>query len=410
MPEMERSFSQFEAEGNRIIFSIIKENNLSAITQQDYCILLFFLVFQYSRTKRGKQEAEQFFNGLYNHIFRSFVDLNIENFKREGIEKDYLDKCSVAVNGPIHALAMKFIMECGPFLIRDLTPILFRNHTSRDFIISDSPIVLYNSFFNNPNGHFLYPFNSTTGLQSPGLQIFWPLNPRLMMILYDNNFYNFDFESKGIVEICSEEDIDALNSLQFFNCSDNILFVDPLQEENIRGLHSKYEELIDKEYYRIDTMTRTKSNGQNTEIIMNGMRDIDYSLILSFMQFNRSAKAIDIARDFTINDFVRQHFKEDDEQIERLFYLGELVVTDEADRILFLEKPKEDLMDLLKRHVSGDWGEVGSEDKCLNDEAVKEGSRIKSVYTLSTGKKIMIITEAANELGHREMTEILKSD
>ncbi len=193
MSETERAFSHFEGEGNRLISNIIKENNLSTLTQDDYCILLFFLVFQYSRTLRGKQEAEQFFNGFHNHIFRSFINLNIENFRREGIEKDYLDKCSVAVNGPIHAFAMKSIMECGPFFIRDLTPILFKNHTSRDFIISDSPIVLYNSFFNNPNGHFLYPFSSTTGLQSPGLQIFWPLNPSLMMVLYDNNFYNFDF-------------------------------------------------------------------------------------------------------------------------------------------------------------------------------------------------------------------------
>lgn len=183
IPETERAFSQFEGEGNRILSNIIKEISLSKISTQDYCIFLFFLVFHYSRTLRGKQEAEQFFNGFSDHIFRSFIELNIENFKKEGIEEDYLEKCSIAVNGPIHPFAMKSIIERGPFLIRDLTPILFKNLTCIDFIIGDSPIVIYNSFFNNPKGHFLYPFNSTTGLQSPGLQIFWPLGPRLMLVL-----------------------------------------------------------------------------------------------------------------------------------------------------------------------------------------------------------------------------------
>ena len=305
---------------------------------------------------------------------------------------------------------MKSAMERGPFWILDLKPILFINGTKRDYIISDSPIVLYNSFFNNPEGHFLFPFSSTTGLQSPGLQIFWPLDAKHMLVLYDSKFYNFGANSMGFAEIHFEEDIDALNSLQFFNCSDNILFVDRLQEENIRLLHSKYELLINKEYHKIDTMKRTKSNGQESEIVINSSRDIDYHLSLSFMHFNPNAKAIGMARDYDIVNFVNQHFKDEKEQFDRLFYLGEFTITAEADRILFSEKPKENLLDLLKRHVSGDWGEVGQEEKDRNDRAIEDGSRILSAYTLSTGNRILILTEAANELGHREITRISTSE
>lgn len=128
------------------------------------------------------------------------------------------------------------------------------------------------------------------------------------------------------------------------------------------------------------------------------------------MYFNMKAKAIDWARDPNIADFLENHFREEEEQFDRLFYLGELAVTDEADCVLFLEKPKEDLVDLLKRHVSGDWGEISLEEKDRNDKAIEDGSRILSVYTLSTGKKILILTEAANELGHREITKILTSN
>jgi hypothetical protein len=230
-----------------------------------------------------------------------------------------------------------------------------------------------------------------------------------MFILYDNKFYNFGANSIGLVEIYLDNDIDNLNSLQFFNCSDNILFADRLQEENIKRLHSKYEALINKEYYKIYTVKRTKSNGLENEIVINYKRDIDFYLTLSFMYFNPNATAIDMARDYSIVNFVNQHFKEEKEQFDRLFYLGEFTITNEADRILFFEKPTENLLDLLKRHVSGDWGEIGQEEKDRNDKAIEDGSRILSAYTLSTGNRILILTEAANKLGQREITRILTS-
>ena len=48
----------------------------------------------------------------------------------------------------------------------------------------------------------------------------------------------------------------------------------------------------------------------------------------------------------------------------------------------------------LKRHLYGDWGDLDDEDKASNDAAVVDGDRILSAYTLPTGSKIWIITEA----------------
>lgn len=48
---------------------------------------------------------------------------------------------------------------------------------------------------------------------------------------------------------------------------------------------------------------------------------------------------------------------------------------------------------LLKRHLSGDWGDVHPDDAALNDYAVKHAERILSSYTLTTGKRVWIITE-----------------
>jgi hypothetical protein len=52
-----------------------------------------------------------------------------------------------------------------------------------------------------------------------------------------------------------------------------------------------------------------------------------------------------------------------------------------------------DPLDLLVRHVAGDWGEVPPEDAAENLFSVQHGFRIMSSYTLSTNERIWNITE-----------------
>lgn len=77
-----------------------------------------------------------------------------------------------------------------------------------------------------------------------------------------------------------------------------------------------------------------------------------------------------------------------------LFPLGQVVAT--PDAIASLEEAGESAMPLLLRHQSGDWGEaLCDDDKSLNDDSVRDGSRILSAYILkNTGQKVWILTEA----------------
>lgn len=72
--------------------------------------------------------------------------------------------------------------------------------------------------------------------------------------------------------------------------------------------------------------------------------------------------------------------------------LGQIVATPGA--LAALDEAGQNPNEFLERHQSGDWGEVPSEDWNENELSVKEGFRVLSAYTLSTGKKIWIITEA----------------
>lgn len=48
----------------------------------------------------------------------------------------------------------------------------------------------------------------------------------------------------------------------------------------------------------------------------------------------------------------------------------------------------------VRRHLSGDWGDVGLEDWNANDEALAFGARLLSAYELETQGRLWIITEA----------------
>jgi len=65
---------------------------------------------------------------------------------------------------------------------------------------------------------------------------------------------------------------------------------------------------------------------------------------------------------------------------------------------------------LLGRHVAGDWGDIAPEDRGLNEADLLTGDRLLSVYNVTEGVRVWIITEAADENGYRHVTTLLRPD
>ncbi len=74
------------------------------------------------------------------------------------------------------------------------------------------------------------------------------------------------------------------------------------------------------------------------------------------------------------------------------FTLGRVVATPGA--LAALEDSHESSVAFMRRHVTGDWGEVCEEDRQENEFSLKNGFRLLSAYRLRTGTKLWIITEA----------------
>ena len=84
-----------------------------------------------------------------------------------------------------------------------------------------------------------------------------------------------------------------------------------------------------------------------------------------------------------------------------LFQIGKLMMT---SGVAAEEFTMDELLDLIRRHVHGDFGEINEEDRQENLLSIREGFRILSAYTIND-TKLWCITEA-----DRSVTTILRPD
>ena len=82
------------------------------------------------------------------------------------------------------------------------------------------------------------------------------------------------------------------------------------------------------------------------------------------------------------------------------FPLGQLAITANAS----LRLATEEVFTALRRHASGDWGDVYPEDALANDTALRDGGRLFSAYGQGASR-VWIITEA-----DRSVTTVLLPD
>jgi hypothetical protein len=74
------------------------------------------------------------------------------------------------------------------------------------------------------------------------------------------------------------------------------------------------------------------------------------------------------------------------------FELGRVVATPGA--LAAFEQSSEQPIDYLRRHQAGDWGDLCDEDRQENELSLLHGFRLLSAYTLKSGTRLWIISEA----------------
>lgn len=74
------------------------------------------------------------------------------------------------------------------------------------------------------------------------------------------------------------------------------------------------------------------------------------------------------------------------------FPLGQIYITPGAEEALMIAGQAG--IEFLRRHMSGDFGELADDDVSENELSLREGFRVLSAYRTAKGEKLWIITEA----------------
>lgn len=273
---VEKKLSVIESVASGIIKNIITTKTVPHFPAKDHHALLTFILLQYGRTVSAGKEMEMFSEQMVKHLMGP-------EMLSKGITKEELDKIGIKLNKPeLHFLS--YVISEYP-LIMDLKALLLVNNTKAEFITSDNPVVLYNQYLEKRT------FASNTGLQSVGLQILYPLNPKNTLILYDKGVYKTSKKNALLIEIDDVLEITKLNELQIMNAEENIYCSQSyLSNTLVNFINIKKRKRCDKKVNKIVQALPPKKPDEKRELFGQYKDDLRINYIPSFLKVVKKAK------------------------------------------------------------------------------------------------------------------------
>ncbi|KLU05081.1 hypothetical protein RISK_002843 [Rhodopirellula islandica] len=232
--ELESAFSQMEAthaSATRAAIEIGWNQRSEFFSPHEFMALLQAVVFQRGRTameieKYAPAQSEMLLEMFKQHLLH---DPNIEDGEAMAAQ---IDMGNFSVSEPPQATIARTVsiaLENAP-LISDLRLLILRNRTDYPFVFGDAPVVFYNTWAKRITDR------GVLGLQCPGLQIFYPIDPVTCLVLYDDAIYTTPFGDQLQYDIHQRSDVSGINALQFFHTTRAVYFAPTEKRDYVSDL------------------------------------------------------------------------------------------------------------------------------------------------------------------------------
>lgn len=244
----EKIFSKIESESNYVIKDILnrlKNNAFKNFNSYEKSTLLEFIFFQYIRTKQTREE----FSNIENVFETLFYSLLEKNFPLEQYPKElYPTRKIDAEDIKKYHLLYLFDFFTNPEIkliknrLKEYICIILENNTDKDFITSDSPVII----FPHINKNSL----NTVGLLEDGVEIIFPLSSKYLLVFLEDTYFS-KILSKGKVSKgkhilpINKVNIDFYNFLQIKN-SERFIFSRDGDFSIISLVQNKFPEQLKK--------------------------------------------------------------------------------------------------------------------------------------------------------------------
>jgi|SRR6218665_1350145 len=225
--EIENALAQMESNVARMFYYWTEEKLLypPPTESNGFKLLKRFILYQAFRTPKSGDNTMETLNEGLKTVVKEFKQ-DLWNKIKDGT----LVHENPVLLSLLHSAEYEHLLnylECKFIVNLSLLP----------FITSDSPVIFYNQLMEKAGSYI-----SATGLVAKGLQIFYPIHPRLMICLYDPTVYNLGNSSEGCCSTESVAEIHQLNGLQFINCKSQLFFNDFISEEYVKELKNHYRD------------------------------------------------------------------------------------------------------------------------------------------------------------------------
>ena len=207
--EWEEWFGTIENQSSLILNRVVQTKVLPKDKSDDYYLIWLFVLLQAYRTKANAED----FNHMIDTIMKTAMKFEpqFKNFDYDTHFFAYEDAIEKKLDLLLNSLPMMMDMQIK----------LIRNTTLNELITSDNPISKYNQFLESRK----FPFGHN-GMANKGLQIFYPLAPDLLLIMYDPKVYKIGNKKQFSDIPMNEKDIEYLNILTCLYANKSIYSTD----------------------------------------------------------------------------------------------------------------------------------------------------------------------------------------
>lgn len=280
--DIEDWLSRLETDAAPVLKQITQISTIPKYLSKEYLNMFYYVMILGGRTKFVEKELNQLVDNNFQLLKRHDTRLN-------SIAKDVHLKIKNAALLGIETV--KNGVQCA----LDLKCKVIVNRTKIPFIISDHPVVKRNSFLLEKKFKF-----GKTGLLTKGLQIFLPISPTTLLIIYDNWCYKIGDKKSNAISITNSNDIDGLNMLQLLYCNETVYFNHNIDESYIKRLYNRVKDRRVKELISMELADRYSDSENMEHIIYRGQAvESCINLALSFIKLTKKAKG-HILSDFVV--------------------------------------------------------------------------------------------------------------
>ncbi|HEX8323314.1 MAG TPA: DUF4238 domain-containing protein [Tepidisphaeraceae bacterium] len=231
-----------------------------ALKDRSISDLLEFIAVQNARTEFEAEFESTQSEHFAEICFRHFVEHNTDAIFREqaivamdaGQVHFKKDRAAAAV------LNVKTALDLA-FLLSDLSISVLCNQTDYPFIFGDSPVIFYNQWARNVSNR------GVIGYQSPGLQIFAPIDSYTLVYLFDPSKYSGKCTDGKIVNLVDRSDISQLNAMQLHQSLNNVYFGDPADASYVSKLWDTHSKSLRPHVFGVEKASHLIADGKLIE-------------------------------------------------------------------------------------------------------------------------------------------------